>query len=79
MLQLETALIPTFLARDLTNLSPLSYNNFDMSRILKDIETLRNESNLVKSRSESYSNVVQGEVCILVTTVRNNQKIVNIR
>ena len=48
MLELETNLIPVFVARDLGNLTPLSYEHFDVSKLLHDIEVVRNEVNLIK-------------------------------
>ena len=41
LLALDPVNIPIFVARDLANLPPLSYNNFDISKILKDVEELK--------------------------------------
>lgn len=38
-----------FVAKDLANLPPLSYNHFDLAGVIRDIEVLKNELQLVKS------------------------------
>jgi hypothetical protein len=53
MLATETGIIPTFIARDLSNLPPLCADNFDMSKLLKEIQTIKATiSCLVQSHTE---------------------------
>ena len=55
LLELESESTPTFLARDLTNLPPLSYNHFDLRKILQDIEVLKNEMAVA---SQSHADIM---------------------
>ena len=59
LLELETTRIPVFVARDLNNLPPLSFEHFDISKLLHDLETVRNEVSLLKFNMFPLSNVKQ--------------------
>ena len=41
LLKIKPDDVPVFLARDLNNVPPMSLNNFDMSRIILDMEKLK--------------------------------------
>jgi hypothetical protein len=47
--ELETCDFPVFVAKDLNKLPPLTYNNFDFSRMILDIEALKNEVAIIKT------------------------------
>ena len=55
LLELETSHMPLFVARDLGNLPPLSYDHFDVSKLLHDVESVRNEINLIKHSMSASS------------------------
>ena len=71
MPELKTSLIPVYVARDLGNLPPLSYEHFDVSKLLHDIEVVRNEVNLIKFSIPSIpSNIL--ELRPSTSSVQNN-------
>ena len=55
---LGTDNIPIFLAKDLSNLPPLYCTHFDISKVLSDIETLKNEMAVARYITESRTNIM---------------------
>ena len=58
IMECETGELPIFVAARLRNLPPLTYNNFDFSRILTDIEMLKNEMAIFKAMEKSQQDII---------------------
>ena len=50
---LEMSEAPCYVAKDLANLPPLSMNNFDMSKIIRDIETIKVQMGILTEAQEA--------------------------
>ena len=50
---LEMSEAPCYVAKDLANLPPLSMNNFDMSKIIRDIETIKVQMSILTEAQEA--------------------------
>ena len=53
LLEIKPEEVPEFLARDLNNVPPLSLNNFDMSRIILDMEKLKTQMKIIQEAQET--------------------------
>ena len=53
LLEIKPEEVPVFLARDLNNVPPLSLNNFDMSRIILDMEKLKTQMKIIQEAQET--------------------------
>ena len=49
--------LPLFVAEDLANLPPLSMDNFDMSSVIKDMESIKNQMRLLQEAQETSLSV----------------------
>ena len=47
LLEIKPEDVPLFLASDLNNVPPMSLNNFDMSRIITDMEVLKSQMKII--------------------------------
>ena len=56
---LETKEIPVFVARRLQDLPPLMYNNVDLSKMLTNIESLKNEMSMFREMSQSQQDILK--------------------
>ena len=59
VLELETENTPIFLARNLSNLPPLSYNHFDLGKIINDIEALKNDMQIAVHVAKSHDEILR--------------------
>ena len=66
---LGTDNIPIFLAKDLSNLPPLSCTHFDISKVLSDIETLKNEMAVARYITESHRDII-----VAIKDLQNGRK-----
>ena len=71
---LELALhsIPTFVCKDISNLPPLSMNNFDMASIIKSVETLQIQ---VQMLTENQIKSVDSQVKLSTHLAQSRQKL----
>ena len=53
LLEIKPEEVPEFLARDLNNVPPLSLNNFDMSRIILDMEKLKTQMKIIQEAQDT--------------------------
>ena len=61
-LEISKADMPLFLAADLNNIPPLSMNNFDMSSLIIDLETVKSQMKLLQ-QSQEASMSVHAAIC----------------
>ena len=61
-LEISKADMPLFLAADLNNIPPLSINNFDMSSLIIDLETVKSQMKLLQ-QSQEASMSVHAAIC----------------
>ena len=54
--------LPLFVAQDLANLPPLSMDNFDMSSVIKDMESIKNQMKIMQEVQESTL-IVHAALC----------------
>ena len=52
-LEIKPEDVPVFLAGDLNNVPPMSLNNFDMSRIITDMEVLKSQMKIIQEAQET--------------------------
>ena len=52
-LEIKPEDVPVFLAGDLNNVPPMSLNNFDMSRIIIDMEVLKSQMKIIQEAQET--------------------------
>ena len=52
-LKLQPESVPCFVCKDLSRLPPLSMNNFDLSGVMRSIESLKAEMELIKDTQKS--------------------------
>ena len=52
MLEIPLHLMSSYVSKDLSNLPPLSMNNFDMAHIIKDIEMLETQMSILQNAQE---------------------------
>ena len=60
-LELPLHAIPIFVCKDISNLPPLSMNNFDMASVIRSIETLQVQVNLL---TENHTKSVNAQVTL---------------
>ena len=53
LLEMKPEDVPVFLAGDLNNVPPMSLNNFDMSRIITDMEVLKSQMKIIQEAQET--------------------------
>ena len=53
LLEIKPEDVPLFLASDLNNVPPMSLNNFDMSRIITDMEVLKSQMKIIQEAQET--------------------------
>ena len=53
LLEIKPEDVPLFLASDLNKVSPMSLNNFDMSRIITDMEVLKSQMKIIQEAQET--------------------------
>ena len=53
LLEIKPEDVPLFLASDLNNVPPMSLNNFDMSRIITDMEVLKSQMKIIPEAQET--------------------------
>ena len=53
LLEIKPEDVPVFLAGDLNNVPPMSLNNFDMSRIITDMEVLKSQMKIIQEAQET--------------------------
>ena len=58
LLEIDTGHVPVFLAKDLKNLPPLSYNHFDITKVMADIELLKNEMGIARFIAQSHKDIM---------------------
>jgi hypothetical protein len=63
--------IPLFVCKDLTNLPPLTMNNFDMASIIKNIETLQTQVSIL---TESHEKSVKSQASLCEHLMTNGPK-----
>ena len=56
-LEISKADMPLFLAADLNNIPPLSMNNFDISSLIIDLETVKSQMKLLQQSQEASMSV----------------------
>ena len=74
--EISKADMPLILAADLNNIPPLSINNFDMSSLIIDIETVKSQIKLLQ-QSQEASMSVHAAICQEAFEKRSNQPPVN--
>ena len=62
MLEVRPVDMPVFLAKNLNNVPPMSLNNFDMSRIITDIDTIKAQMKVIQEAQETAL-TVQAALC----------------
>ena len=50
---------PIFLTRYLSNIPPLSYNHFDLGKIINDIEALKNDMQIAVHVAKSHDDILR--------------------
>ena len=53
LLEIKPEDVPLFLASDLNNVPPMSLNNFDMSRIITDMEVLKSQMKIIQEAQQT--------------------------
>ena len=69
LLETEVCDMPVFMARDLSNLPPLSFNHFDISKVMRQLEAMRNELDLVKHHIADSNRCTNGNYAPLTTPI----------
>ena len=59
MLEFEVHNAPIFVARDLSNLPPLSLDNCDLVKLARDLETLKSDMTILKDNQKTMADIVQ--------------------
>ena len=62
LLEVRPVDMPVFLAKNLNNVPPMSLNNFDMSRIITDIDTIKAQMKVIQEAQETTL-TVQAALC----------------
>ena len=62
LLEVRPVDMPVFLAKNLNNVPPMSLNNFDMSRIITDIDTIKAQMKVIQEAQETAL-TVQAALC----------------
>ena len=53
LLKIKPEDVPLFLTSDLNNVPPISLNNFDMSRIITDMEVLKSQMKIIQEAQQT--------------------------
>ena len=69
LLEIKPEDVPLFLASDLNNVPPMSLNNFDMSRIITDMEVLKSQ---MKSIQEAQETALRAHVALCRETTNQS-------
>ncbi|KAJ2938078.1 hypothetical protein O0L34_g19404 [Tuta absoluta] len=76
----DPKLQPTFVAKDLNRLPPVTFDHVDVTRLLKDLVILKTELQLLRTESVSKTQIEElktsifSEVCARVTSTNDNRK-----
>ncbi|KAI5632091.1 hypothetical protein NE865_15206 [Phthorimaea operculella] len=76
----DPKLQPTFVAKDLNRLPPVTFDHVDVTRLLKDLVILKTELQFLRAESVSKTQIEElktsiiSEVCTRVTTTNSNKK-----
>uniref|UniRef100_A0A2A4JRK1 Uncharacterized protein n=1 Tax=Heliothis virescens TaxID=7102 RepID=A0A2A4JRK1_HELVI len=62
--------VPDFVAKELSKLPPVTFDHVDVTRLLKDITTLKAEMTKMQSRMEASDNII-AELRAEITSLRN--------